>query len=99
MTSGLCAFFRAMTSNPLHCVGAKTRKLKRPRIWLRVTLRSAESLLNYLNGKDGSGGRPDYKNLSATLVAASTLTHFLPERSSVKFDSEEGVGITICHCD
>ena len=39
--------------------------------------------------KDGSGGRPDYKNLSATLVGASTLTHFLPERSSVKFDSEE----------
>lgn len=39
--------------------------------------------------KDGVGGRPDYKNLSATLVAASTLTHFLPERSSVKFDSEE----------
>ena len=40
--------------------------------------------------KGGSGNRrPDYKNQSATLVAGSTLTHFLPEKSSQKFSSEE----------
>lgn len=39
--------------------------------------------------KDGGGGRPDYKNQSATLVAISTVTHFLPEKSSLKLDSEE----------
>lgn len=84
------------------CVSVATDKYSFSLRWLRSTkavcVEDADSYdvavceqppVQLSQWKDKSLGRPDYKSKEATLIAASTLAHFVPERSCQKFDANE----------